>query len=484
MTVFDLKHRTDNAEECLKRIANACGIDKGLLISQWEDVYSRAQVHYGGVSSQNDNRAAWCRALRLLKQHAATKKAHPTHVLEKALLHYFVFGGSSSGVEQNFSKTAWSIYSRRHFATGGAEEFVAKVVLDSHLYDETELIHLARLAWRMCYGQPRRHVEARVDKGLKRKLNDDLTAGKCQSEASFIRRRRAAAAAAAATQSLDEEVAGDLPAWTEKHEAEQTFQKRKQHLRQVQAMAEKSLLPSEMSAQLEAEVDICRKKLQKNEEVRDKKRARLQTVDSLTVADVVSKIGSGKVYLHVAASATAAAASATAAASAESDLNVHGLRRTRVAKEASAIVCDIAGGISDPRIKLISALNGCFECSYSFFSSGRGAVVKWKAAAFSQRAVLVSVQCATQNKAFWAFLRANLPDNHAWVLHKTAVQNLKATQFQYKAGVAYIVVTEDELQHAALSNAKNVLTVDRLLHKISKMDPAESLTGLRKQQRG
>ena len=152
----------------------------GLLISQWEDVYSRAQVHYGGVSSQNDNRAAWCRALRLLKQHAATKKAHPTHVLEKALLHYFVFGGSSSGVEQNFSKTAWSIYSRRHFATGESEEFVAKVVLDSHLYDETELIHLARLAWRMCYGQPRRHVQARVDKGLKRKLNDDLTAGKCQ----------------------------------------------------------------------------------------------------------------------------------------------------------------------------------------------------------------------------------------------------------------------------------------------------------------
>lgn len=477
MTVFDLEHPTDNAEECLTRIATACGLDKGLLVAQWEDVYSRAQVHYSRASSQNENRAAWCRALRLLKQHIATKKAHPTHVLEKALLHYFVFGGSSSGVEQNFSKTAWSIYSRRHFATGESEEFVAKVVLDSHLYDETELVHLARLAWRMCYGQPRRHVDARVDKGVKRKLNDDLIAGKCQSEASFIRRRRAAAAAAAATQSLDEEIAGVLPAWTRQHEAEKQFQKRKQHLRQVQAMAEKSLLPSEMSSQLQAEVDICRKNPQKNEEAREKKRARLQTFDSQTVADVVSQIGSGKVYLH-------AAASATAAASAESDLNVHGLRRTLIAKEASAILCDIPGGISDSRIKLISALNGCFECSYSFFSSGQGAVVKWKAAAFSQRAVLASVQCATQNAAFWSFLRANLPDNHAWVLHKTAVQNLKATQLQYKAGVAYIVVTEDEVQHAALSGAKNVLTVPCLLHKISKMDPAQSLTGLRKQQRG
>ena len=451
MTVFDLENPTDNAEECLTRIANACGLDKGLLASQWKDVYTRAQVHYRRASSQNENREAWCRALRLLKQHIATRKAHPTHVLEKALLHYFVFGGSSSGVEQNFSKTAWSIYSRRHFATGESEEFVAKAVLDSHLYDETELVHFARLAWQRCYGQPRRHSADRVDKGVKRKLQDD-TGTQCQSEASFIRRRRAAAAAAAASADLNEELSQNLPAWTEQHEAEQTFQNRKRHLRQVQAMAERSLLPCEVNPGLQEEVDTCRKNLEKNEEARAKKRVRLQTFDSQTIQDIVSQIGFGKVFVHV-------AASATAAASAEEGLHACGLRRTSKANEASAVICDTPGGISDPRLRLLSALNGWFECSHSFFPSGRGAVVKWKAAAFSPRVLLVSVQCATKDKAFWSFLRANLPENHAWALHKIAVQTLKATQMQYKAGVAYIVVADDEVQHIALSDAKNVLTV-------------------------
>lgn len=476
--MFDLTGEVNNPEESLFRIAAACNLNKERLVAQWSDVYPRAQVQYVSSKAQNDNRAAWARTLQLIQKHNATREAHPTDVLQVALLHYVVFGGSSSGVEQNFSKSAWALYSRRHFATGGREEFVAKAVLDHDLYDQNELLQLAQKAWSQCYGVPRASpAHARIDKGIKRKVHE--TGGStCTSEIAFLRKRRAAASAAAAEECLDEELPADLPAWTDKHEKEKGFQDRKRYMRQVQALAENSLLPEEVSPNLQADMETCQRNLKKNEELRERKRARLERFDKHSVGDIRDAIGAGKVHVAV---------SATPAASAELELTLSklGLQTTKQANEASAMICQCPGSMADLRLRLISALNGCFECAPAFFLSGCGAVVKLKRAAATPRVLIVSQECAAVDKKFWVFLKANLPADNAWIIHKaSSLNDMPTMQRRYKAGVAFIVVRQVQLGDRCLQAAKNVCTVVSLVAKLTVLEATKSLTGLRKQHMG
>ena len=58
---------------------------------------------------------------------------------------YFVYGGSSSGVEQAFSKNAWLCYSRRNSMRPGTEEMIEKTAADSENYDEEQILALAQV---------------------------------------------------------------------------------------------------------------------------------------------------------------------------------------------------------------------------------------------------------------------------------------------------------------------------------------------------
>ena len=171
-----------------------------------------------------DNQAAWAAIIAKLSSRKRARDAHPVDVLRQALVHYLVFGGSTSGVEQGFSKAAWAVHSRRHQAKASTEDLAVKVTLDNRCYDERALLPLARKCWSVCYGAPRVHDVHRIDKGVTKLLQDEDGAhGK--SEAAFIRKRRKAAASAGANQSLDSEVnTQELDiVWTEKHDAERLF---------------------------------------------------------------------------------------------------------------------------------------------------------------------------------------------------------------------------------------------------------------------
>ena len=363
-----------------------------MLIAQFQDVHPRAQMEFKETSRKaGDNQAAWAAIIAKLSSRKRARDAHPVDVLRQALVHYLVFGGSTSGVEQGFSKAAWAVHSRRHQAKASTEDLAVKVTLDNRCYDERALLPLARKCWSVCYGAPRVHDVHRIDKGVTKLLQDEDGAhGK--SEAAFIRKRRKAAASAGANQSLDSEVnTQELDiVWTEKHDAEKLFLRKKMKCRRVQAFAEKSLLDDEITPELLADREACAQKLEKNEADRVTKKLRTQAKMGCCSSDALAFLGSGCVYMAVTAMAAPALADLQLA------IARHGLRVTTAPKDAVAIVCDRPGRLADKRLRLLSALLGWYEMSPTCFTGdGNGAALKLKCACDLQRVLIVSHRCAT-----------------------------------------------------------------------------------------
>ena len=113
------------------------------------------------------------------------------------------------------------------------------------------------------------------------------------------------------------------------------------------------------------------------------------------------------------------------------------------------------------------------------------------------RAIVVSATCAQRQPKFWSFLRSALPAEHRWALHMAPQDQLRSTQGRYQAGVAWIVVAEDErdtqarqsvsatqvaavnllVLRQALTNAKNVYTFRSLCEQVRKVDVLASCSG-------
>ena len=438
-----------------------------MLIAQFQDVHPRAQMEFKETSRKaGDNQAAWAAIIAKLSSRKRARDAHPVDVLRQALVHYLVFGGSTSGVEQGFSKAAWAVHSRRYQAKASTEDLAVKVTLDNRCYDERALLPLARKCWSVCYGAPRVHDVHRIDKGVTKLLQDEDGAhGK--SEAAFIRKRRKAAASAGANQSLDSEVnTQELDiVWTEKHDAEKLFLRKKMKCRRVQAFAEKSLLDDEITPELLADRVACAQKLEKNEADRVTKKLRTQAKMGCCSSDALAFLGGGCVYMAVTAMAAPALADLQLA------IARHGLRVTTAPKDAVAIVCDRPGRLADKRLRLLSALLGWYEMSPTCFTGdGNGAALKLKCACDLQRVLIVSHRCATRNAAFWKFLRTSLRSTHRWLMHSKAMNQLGIAQARYQRGVAYVVVASDEKDDPSLQGLKHTYCVDELIEQLRHVD--------------
>ena len=122
--VFDLAG--GSANEKLARVRKACDVDEAELSVQWLDVYPRAQrLMKHDAESGNKNKDAWRLALQRL---SLARGGHPTAALRSALGQYLVFGASSSGVEQDFSKLHLGLGYVRDSALPSTEEFAAKAI--------------------------------------------------------------------------------------------------------------------------------------------------------------------------------------------------------------------------------------------------------------------------------------------------------------------------------------------------------------------
>ena len=503
--MFNLKRHPANWEQDLERVALACGdLDAAALKAQWQDVRARALLHLNDArgsllecaAERNANRAAWTNAIRALESHHATARSHPTGTLKKAVAHYLAFGASTSGVEQAFSKAAWLAHQRRAKANPETEESLLKLGLDLANHDPTELVKMARRVWICCFGaaRARSSERTRVDKGIKR-LRGEADDGRGLSEAGFIAKRRKAASQAglefaeSVAASANDNPMPDLgDAWTEAHEKERAFFLKKRQALLVQACHEETLLPSEQSAELRESAQICQAKLVHNERLRQKKRRRDSAVlRGLSPAAMKQSLRGKKMFL---------AAPATEAL--QASLRSMFCQTTPSLMAAEAVVCPAPGSVADPRHSLLAGLRGLYEVSAAFLTDNKGAAIKYKPAGLMARAIVVSATCAQRQPKFWSFLRSALPAEHSWALHMVPQDQLRSTQGRYQAGVAWIVVAEDErdtqarqsvnnamqvaavnllVLRQALRNAKNVYTIRSLCEQVRKVDVLASCNG-------
>ena len=123
-----------------------------------------------------------------------------------------------------------------------------------------EIVKNAKLIWRQCYPPRRYFTKDRIDKGVSRKRPlGEVT----MSEAAFVAKRRAAAKDAASAQISAGSALRDVSRgeeWGASHEKELNFQQKKRYERKLEALAENSLLPHELTDAAKADAEAKAKK--------------------------------------------------------------------------------------------------------------------------------------------------------------------------------------------------------------------------------
>ena len=454
----------------LARIAGACGLDLALLSAQYGACRPHAACHYqelskgcAGAGAGQDNKLAWKRAL---DEWGGSGRRPDLSVLRAALVQYCVVCPSSSGVEQAFSRGAWSFHCRRYCAHASIEEYCLKVCMDKDLRKRADVVRQARLVWSLCYGAPRQGALRRRDTGTTRPW-----ARKRHAEAGFLRRRREADAqvAAAAAPPANAEQDTPLPAdsWTEAHDKEFAFQVQKQAARKAQALTECALLPEEATPALQAAAAAAQARLLKNESERRRKRARQEAVHhGNDRSSVLAALRGKSAFLAVPASVELQEA-----------LSEHQIAQVASCERADIIVSATPGALDNTLLQAVSGVRGCCEICPNFLLEGFGAAVQVKAAGARPRALLVSKSCAASHARFFASLRTALPEGAPWAISKGALVKVLRSQQQYKAGEAYVVVTDTEKSGSKCRSLKNCFTVTALADKIWQADALLSHQG-------
>ena len=452
--MFDLQSGPNaNADIHLERIAKVSGLDAKALKAQWQDVFPRARMIAAqrADAPQNANKDAWRAALNRINSHRVTAKCHPTDVLRAALCQYLAFGVSTSGVEQAFSKGAWSFTNRRLRSHATTEEFSLKASLDLPHHDKQVVVRLARRVWAACYGAPRTATRPRIDKGVKRS-RDVVEDGQVASESAFLRKRRKAAAEASLNASRPDlgAAAVMMPAnqplsWGENHTRELAFQRKKLHSKKVQAAAENSLLPAEDSVALHTEADSAHAAMVLAQRARERGEVRqAAAAKGLTSAEVLHKIQNKTAYVDVTAHGPGL----------HQALGVNSLQQVLSQALADVFVVDQPGQ-ADVKAKIIlaSALRGAYLVSPEFLISGHGLALKMHAVSGTPREIFISRNCAVSNLRFCRFFHRALNGitGNKWTLHSGNPARLQALKAKWRGQPArlWALVRNNEVDDQA-----------------------------------
>ena len=137
LSIFNLGDSTvdstsDQYEKCSAIIAKAANVEVHEFRAQFEGLQARTQALArrlptyvpGGI-----NKSAWHEAIVKIQRHHITAEAHPVDALLRGLILYFVFGVSSSGLEQYFGKSQRGYSQRQRMSKPETEEVVCKTDL-------------------------------------------------------------------------------------------------------------------------------------------------------------------------------------------------------------------------------------------------------------------------------------------------------------------------------------------------------------------
>jgi len=238
----------------LTKLAQFFRLDADTLVHEFFDHLPSAQFNFDH-SASSDSLAAWrdvvnntdARGRRLLKN-------HPAETLRYVLIRAYAWGASSSGVEQQFAQCRNRQHARRNCMNENTrrDEIFLLTTSEDTPAQVNELCEAAPVVWTKLYGLSRqggahqRHwgrarsepVQGSVKafRQTRRLAVDDLV-----EEAAAAGRLGEPGGGAPAAHG------GGVDAWTEAHEAEQNFQRRKHFKRALQAMQEGALLPAEQT---------------------------------------------------------------------------------------------------------------------------------------------------------------------------------------------------------------------------------------------
>jgi len=406
--------------ESINKIAKVTNQPADIMKTQYDDIHPRV-VGFAKSSTGKTSKNCWKDVTNMIAKANKRGSCHPIDsIMEGCILHH-VFGISSSGVEQHFSKAGYKYSDRRLKAHPETEEYVIRAISDLPNHDLDTIIKIAKQVWVSIYGPPRKSsVLGRITKGVKRRAlaSKDLQLGMmATTEKEFIVQRRGAARGSSTSvpstgldyESLVDSGDGSNQAgWTEGHAQELKFQANKLHSRKVQAVAEGII---HGDASLNSEVELVTRKRIKDQRARERKSARDDIkLHGTTVAKLLVEI-SGRPS-HILCEKTPELVAAM---------------KSRAMKEVKPMVADIF--IVDlpsqvgERVRLVTAMRGSFHVSPSLLTSGgtSGIATKWRALSEIPRIIFVSSAANAQNA-------------HAFTLLKHVLDNCVINRIELKVG--------------------------------------------------
>jgi hypothetical protein len=466
LSVFDIRgekrinYGSPELQSRLQDLANICQVDPEQFAAQFEDVHPRVNAlskNMGRTTKQN-----WKEIFDKLQKHNQTRQAHPVSLLRVALILYFVFGVSSSGVEQFFAKAGWGFHTRRLAAAHLTEEFCVKAIVDLPHHNLSKIIKIAQKVWSCCYGNSRQSgTTPRISSGTQYKTKSSAAQSApleegmmADNETEFIRKRRQAAEEVAASSSnfesykdlvdINPASASDTAGWSDAHNKELAFQREKLHHRKIQAVAEGVLRGED---DVKRDVKTFRRQRIKAQRARERKAERNESdLTGTTAKEAITEIGGNRLKAHI-----------MPGQSSEDVLAC--MERFQIRREASICKADVfvvrAPGEVGQRGALVTAMRGAWHVSSDLLASRgtSGVASKWRRMACIPRTVFVSKGAHDRNNKTFEFLQQtlrNCEDSRIVLEFGNNWNDLTALQDKFKNNksrlIAIVRTSEQELQ--------------------------------------
>ncbi len=241
--VKGLEFNAGEVKTALARLSQVLGLPAEVVYEEWAHYLPMAVDNFKRVPDQF---AAWRDAL------ARPPRGRPDHGrhVRQIVKRLGAWGVSTTGCERTFSKHVRTCDPQR--GDMGEDTVDNDAVLLCMLpEDVSAMIQDARKVWAAAFNDIRAREMPRRDKGVKRGPNLNRT-----SEAQFVKRRRLDLTQR--TQRHDGSTAElDVDAhWTEGHTKELAFQKKKQKIVALVALGDGTLLPSEVTDEMQHDLTV------------------------------------------------------------------------------------------------------------------------------------------------------------------------------------------------------------------------------------
>ena len=257
----------------IRRVALLLELPEAELDQQFKHVQPFARKQF--IETGCDTFTAWANAVKLVESMRGSSSCR--EMIRIAVAGLALYGGSSSGVEQTFSKLYRQINPQQLGCGSDRESQLSKVLMDHDEAEEDEVITNARLVWSTYFGQPRK-CHKKKTKGVKAMKSS--ASGQCENagtEIGWLRTRRQSVLDAASKSKridLTHDDDDDL-VWTAKHTKEAAFQDAKRLKRKCNAYHDSLLLPEDQDATFLAQAAEHHAKRAKTDAARIRKEARL-----------------------------------------------------------------------------------------------------------------------------------------------------------------------------------------------------------------